>query len=444
VSASKEETAEGGNDPHRVQIESREDLSSVLSEASTLEHMIMCEYLFAAFSLKRSESEGLASEQLEKVRNWEGVITTVAIQEMTHLALVNNMLVSIGSSPYFMHSNFPQPSRYFSPNIRLALVPFGEQALRHFLYLERPEGMSIEGVPGFEVLGDLNPAELKGEIVPTQQYFSTVGNLYRGIQKGFEDLVSKHGADGVFIGGGRTQATEARFGLPILQEVKDLESANRAIEGIVEMGEGARGDWNNAHFGMFLKVFKEFMDIKKANPDFRPTRPVVAAYSRPPIGSADVTVIADPFTAHVADLFNATYGLAIQTLSRYYVHGSQNEGELQALADAAVGTMSMAIKPLGVLLTSLPVGNRLPGVSAGPSFELQNREYLLPHRREAFMVLEERMLELGGHAERLSRLAPSKQAGEQLKAVEGSFVSLAKGLQAAAAGDILDAGARPG
>ena len=151
---------EGDGGPHRIAIESREDLVSVLSEASTLEHMIMCEYLFAAFSLKRDESEGLTAPQLEKVRSWEGVVTTVAIQEMTHLALVNNMLVSVGSSPYFLHSNFPQPSRYFSPNIRLALVPFGEQALKHFLYLERPEGMSIEGVPGFEVLGDLNPEEL--------------------------------------------------------------------------------------------------------------------------------------------------------------------------------------------------------------------------------------------------------------------------------------------
>jgi hypothetical protein len=88
------------------------------------------------------------------------------------------------------------------------------------------------------------------------------------------------------------------------------------------------------------------------------------------------------------------------------------------------------------------VGNRLPGVNAGPSFELQIRNYFLPHRREAFVVLQERMLELGGHAERLSRLAPSKQAGEQLKAVEGSLLSLAKGLQGAVAGDVPDTGTR--
>jgi ferritin-like protein len=412
--------------PHRTRIESREDLSFILSEASTLEHMIMCEYLFAVFSLKRTESEGITSAELERVQAWKGVIETVAIQEMTHLALVNNMLVSIGSSPYFQHSNFPQPSRYFSPNIRLALVPFGEQALRHFLYLERPEGMSIEGVPGFEVLGDLNPPELQGGIVPKQQYFSTVGNLYRGIQKGFADLTEKYGEDGVFIGAAHTQATEERFGLPSLITVKDLDSANRAVEGIVEMGEGARGDWSNAHFGMFLGIFNELMQARKTNPEFRPTRPVVAAYTRPPIGVENTTIIADHFTASVADLFNASYGLAVQTLSRFYIHDSDKPDELQALADAAVGIMSRALDPIGVLLTALPVGGNLSGVTAGPSFELQNREYVLPHRREAIMVIEERLAELAGHASTLAKSSPSPASAKQLKSIEDSFLDLAR------------------
>ena len=412
--------------PHRIEINSREDLTLVLCEASTLEHMIMCEYLFAKFSLKRSESEGVTPDGLEKVQRWKEVIGTVAVQEMTHLALVNNMLVSIGSSPYFQHSNFPQPSRYFSPNIRLALVPFGEQALRHFLYLERPEGMAIEGVPGFEALGDLNPVELKGGIVPKQQYFSTVGNLYRGIQKGFENLVAKYGEEGVFIGAAQTQATEGRFGLPNLIAVKDLESANRAIEGIVEMGEGARGDWMNAHFGMFLRVFREFMDTKGADPSFRPTRPVAAAYTRQPVGAESATIISDPFTSSVADLFNASYGLAIQTLSRYYVHEGDRPEELQALADTAVGIMSRVIDPIGVLLTTLPMGSSLPGVTAGPSFELQSREYLLPHRREAILVLEERLAELTHYASTLSKDSPSPAAAGQLKIIEDSYHDLAK------------------
>lgn len=419
---------------YRIKIGSREDLAFVLSEASALEHMIMCEYLFATFSLKRSASEGITPQELEKVRRWERVITNVAVQEMTHLALVNNMLVSIGAAPYFHHPNFPQPSRYFSPNIRLALIPFGEQALRHFLYLERPEGMSIEGVPGFEVLGDLNPDELKGGIVPRQQYFTTVGNLYRGIEKGFADLVEKVGEDGLFIGGEDTQATEDNFGLEGLVQVKDLASAKNAVGAIVEMGEGARGEWSKAHFGMFLNVFKEFTEAKRANQDFRPARPVVAAHVRPPVGVDDQPVISEPFTAAVSDLFNGAYSLAIQLLSRFYVQEADPEAELQALTDVSVGVMQRVIKSLGVALTALPVGGRLPGVTAGPSFELQAREYLLPRRKQAFMTLQERMAELAVHAGSLSKSAPTPQTSGLLLSVQKSFNGLAATLGASVSG----------
>lgn len=417
------------DNPYLIKIRNREDLIFVLCEASTLEHMIMCEYLFAAFSIKRNESEGLTQEQLDRVKSWERVITSVAIQEMTHLALVNNMLVSIGSSPYFLHSNFPQPSRYFSPNFRLALIPFGEQALRHFLYLERPEGMSIQGVPGFEVLGDLNPSELRERITPQAQYFTTVGNLYRGIEKGFKDLVSKYGEEGLFIGAGSTQATEDLFGLEGLFPVKDLASAVSAVEAIVEMGEGARGKWENAHFGKFLRIYKEFMEMKKNDLNFHPTKPVVAAYVRPPQEAENLPLISDPFTAELADLFNATYSLLIEILARFYVHGIEHQGELQSLVGAAVGMMISVIKPLGIALTDLPVGNRYIGLTAGPTFELQHREYVMTRRDQAFMILQERSMELAEYAQSLSKEAPLPSLCDVLKSVAEGLTETAKGFQ---------------
>ncbi len=419
-------SASGQASTHLINISNRQELIFVLSEASTLEHMIMCEYLFAAFSLRKGESEGLSSAQLDVVRNWDGVITTVAIQEMTHLALVNNMLISIGSGPYFDHPNFPQPSKYFAPNIKLALMPFGEQALRHFLYLERPEGMSIEGVPGFEILGDLNPPNSKGRIIPQEQYFSTVGNLYRGIEKGFNDLSEKYGTDGLFIGAEQTQASEERFGLPSLFAVKDLPTATKAVEGIVEMGEGARGDWQHAHFGMFLGIFKEFMDMKKRDPLFHPTKPVVASYVKPPIGVETVPLITDSYSSKVADLFNASYGLAIEILARYYVHGAEFSNELQLLADTAVGMMINAVKPIGIALTTLPVGKLLPGVTCGPSFELLRKEYVLPHREQSMKIFKERLFELAGYCSTLSKEAASAPTAQELESVGDHFLEFAK------------------
>ena len=270
--------------------------------------------------------------------------------------------------------------------------------------------------------------------MPKQDYISTVGNLYRGIEKGFADLVERDGQEGVFIGAEHTQASEECFGLPSLFAVTDLASARRAVEGIVEMGEGARGDWTNAHFGMFLSIFNEFMEMKKDNPDTTLTRPVVSAYTRPPVGAETETLISDAFTMRVADLFNASYVLAIQALSRFYVHEKDYQDELQALAETAVGVMSRIIKPLGELLTTLPVGEHLPGLTAGPSFELQHREYLLPHRKEAFIVMQERLVGLAAHADALSKQRAQSPVTDRLKAVEGSFLDLAKGLRVGSIG----------
>jgi Ferritin-like len=75
-----------------IVIEDREELIFVLSEAAALEHMILCEYLFAAFSLKREVSEGVTAAQLEAIKRWERVVALVATQEMLHLALVSNLL----------------------------------------------------------------------------------------------------------------------------------------------------------------------------------------------------------------------------------------------------------------------------------------------------------------------------------------------------------------
>ena len=49
-------------------IESREELVYLLGEACELEHGLMCEYLYAQFSLKRATDEGLTPEQLARVQ----------------------------------------------------------------------------------------------------------------------------------------------------------------------------------------------------------------------------------------------------------------------------------------------------------------------------------------------------------------------------------------
>ena len=129
-------------------IEHREALIYMLCEAAELEHGIMCQYLFAAFSLKQGEDEGLTAGELTAVDRWRKNISHVATEEMLHLALVHNLLSAIGAAPHFGRPNLPAPAHHYPAGVNLTLVPFGEQALQHFIFLERPEGMEYEGAAG--------------------------------------------------------------------------------------------------------------------------------------------------------------------------------------------------------------------------------------------------------------------------------------------------------
>lgn len=59
-----------------IELNTREDLINTLHLAAELEHNLMCQYLFAAYSMKRSTSEGLDEVQLEKTRGWGALMKT--------------------------------------------------------------------------------------------------------------------------------------------------------------------------------------------------------------------------------------------------------------------------------------------------------------------------------------------------------------------------------
>src|SRR5712671_1274250 len=170
----------------------------------------MCQYLYAAFSLKQSADEGLSASEAEAVQRWRKHIFHIAAQEMLHLALVQNLLSATGAAPHLSRPNFPQPASHYPAGVHLALVPFSEEALRHFMFLERPEGMDLEDAAGMAAFANAAPVAVA-----------------------------------------RVQATEQYFGWPELIAVTDVASAQRAIDEILEQGEGARGDWRAAHFGQF-------------------------------------------------------------------------------------------------------------------------------------------------------------------------------------------------
>ena len=376
-----------------LQVESREELVYLLGEACEIEHGLMCEYLYAQFSLKRSVDEGLTAEQLARVQAWEAILIDVIKQEMLHLALATNILTAIGAAPHFERPNLPILSRWYPPGVQIALLPFGERALRHFMYLERPEGMTLDDAEGFVALPDIQPLTVIGQpVVAVPEPWQTVGHLYRGIEAGLARLCDRYGEDAVFIGPPAAQAVTATFEWKELTAVTDLASASRAIELIVEQGEGARGDWVKSHFGRFVGILEDFLAEQAADPGFDPARPVEPAYVRLPPDVQAGTLIEDPLTARVAELCNGLYEVMLQTLSRYYVHHGETPAELETLARTAKHLMNWVMRVLYPVLTTLPVGPSHPGRTAGPTLEVVRPAYfVLPHREAAWKIINERL-----------------------------------------------------
>src|SRR5579871_5121924 len=375
-----------------LSVDTREELVYLLGQACEIEHGLMCEYLYAQFSLKRGPDEGLTDGQLARVQAWEKTLITVIKQEMLHLALATNILTAIGAAPHFERPNFPVLSRWYPPGVQIALVPFGERALRHFIYLERPEGMALDDAAGFAAARHARPLTAADTgLVGVPQPWQTVGHLYRGIEAGLASLSARYGEDAVFIGPPRAQAVTDIFEWPELLAVTDLASARQAIETIVEQGEGARGDWLTSHFGTFVGILEDLLAEQAADPAFNPARPVEPAFVRLPPDVASGTLIQDPATAQVADLANGLYEVTLQVLSRYYIHHGETAAEVNTLARTAKHLMNHVMRDLGPVLTALPVGPSHPGKTTGPTFDIARPSlFVLPHQDAACRYIPQR------------------------------------------------------
>jgi hypothetical protein len=391
-----------------IVVERRKELTYLLCQGAELEHALMCQYLYAAFSLRRRPGPGVRPDQLEAIERWRSVILSISREEMLHWSMVQNLLTAVGSAPFVSRPHMPHQAKGYPPGVQLRLLPFGEAALQHFVFLERPDGMELSDASIFEHDGPASAPMGADEIVPRAQDFTTQGHLYRAIETGLVELANKFGEDKLFIGPVFHQTDEETFRWPDLSPIVDLEGASRALQRIVENGEGTRGDWAEAHFGRFLDVLREYESMRREDPGFEPAHPVVAAGMRSVEGIAPDFYITDRATGMASDLFNAIYELLLQMIARYFAFGHETAEQRAELARISVHVMFEAIDPLGLLLAELEIGPEHPGLTAGANFQLPYRSnFLLPHRRSAWIRFVERLDELASFADTIGPLEGS-------------------------------------
>ena len=110
-------------------------------------------------------------------------------------------------------------------------------------------------------------------------------------------------------------------------------------------------------------------------------------------------------------------------LNRFFLHGGETDEEFKVLSDVSVDMMFNVIRPVGILLTTLPIGPHLPGVMAGASFETYRLgSHPLPHRYGAWMIIHERLIEL---ADFCAALKSNASVSQDLAEVELQLRQLA-------------------
>lgn len=404
-----------------MHVNDREQLIYLLTEAAEIEHGLMCCYLYAAWSLKQSVEECITAEQLDQVDTWRKRIHSVAMEEMLHLALVNNILMSIGSPPHFSRQNFPISAGYHPANLVIKLRACTRDTLAHFIYLERPEGMELPQAPGFET--ELHYARRAAgvKLTPNAEDYATVGQLYSGIGDGLQYLAAQLGERTLFSGPPHAQVDASLLSFDGIQAVTDLGRAVAAISTIVEQGEGGRGDRQKSHYAEFCAMAAEYDELLSADPDFVPYRllapsPVIFA----PLPNMDVTHVTEVEAAETLDCCNACYGLMLRLLASGS-GANYDDTTRKVQIDTAVRVMSV-VRKLSTKLTSLPANNRGTG-AASMNFHLPRSTLALPHREGGLALLSERAIELADAARMLrwhkeadleSIVASLVQVGEDL------------------------------
>ena len=400
-------------------VQDREELIFLLCEAAEFEHAVMCTYLYAMWSLKRSEAEGVSREELAAIERWRASLRQVAREEMLHLALVNNTLAALGAAPHLWKPEFPVRPGHFPADVVMKLMPFSAEAIDHFLYIERPEGLDLSDGRGFDHKDHYHRAARPDLLSPTPQDYASQGHLYHGILHGLEFLAKRCGEAKIFVGHDEAQVAGTEFGLPGLFKVTDLKSAKRAIEEIVTQGEGAPAHNENSHYARFAAVKQEFAALRARNPSFAPARPAAA---NPTLAERDgLTRIADPRAAKTVDLGNAVYALMMRTLAQVF---SPAPLPAELRAGLAVGSTELmyALQTIGEAATLIPAADGARE-TAGVTFSLPRSAGQLVQSC-AGQILSERTRELGLAADALDGPCGLSGVGRRLTKLAARFDDL--------------------
>jgi hypothetical protein len=365
-----------------------EEARFLLDAVCEIEHALLVEYLYAAYSIKRTGVPPATSQHRRQ-------LIKTAVEEMGHLITAQNLLLSIGGAIYFNRdetalgkkpaSNFPFPVRF---------EPLSLKSLSKYVTAESPSPAMI------------NDLDLRVKLEPIfhmaeQEAGRTVNHvgilfvyLFWLFQPSDEphplwpelpgDLMppGRHLADSDFSNVfADRQAMPAEFESPsaniFILPIQSRDDALLALDMIAQQGEGWKLS-DDSHFRRLLDTFERF-DAELANIIIAvPVDPNTSEGDDP---AAERSRITHEAALRWAKLLNARYRLLLLELSLAMLQPRDNNdtstlGRSSLLSASLNNEMRRGLMAIANRLTGLPLHpDSPPSEVAGPPFELPDGSF---------------------------------------------------------------------
>lgn len=307
-----------------------DELKSHLHVAISVEMATIPPYLYAVYSIVDQYSEAAL------------LIKSIVVEEMLHAALVSNILLAVGGSPYFgpdAMPHYPMALPHHTPPLTLNLEPCTPSFVAETLMvIEQPEEL---GAP------------------PEADDYETLGQFYAAVEEAITELSATYDLfgnpqldrqiDGPMYYRPVAFDSEDSGGLIL---VDDVASALEALETIVHQGEGL-GDhkWADESHQELTHYYK----LKQIHDGVTPVGHVHSAMTNPTMDQLD------PDLHPVAELFDAAYRLAYIVMGRLF--DVRNDKGHQV--DTLYRVMTEIMRPTGLYLMNQAGG-------AGPCFGIRD------------------------------------------------------------------------